>query len=86
MNFTKFSLIVKTGRRTETGSICAILMGDPVSPDKTMPLLPSNNHLPVTEVLEELKSTLNRHHEAILQAPPGAGKTTLVPLALAAEP
>ncbi len=51
-----------------------------------MPLLPSNIHLPVTEVLEELKSALNRHHEAILQAPPGAGKTTLVPLALAAEP
>ncbi|MCB1672898.1 MAG: ATP-dependent helicase HrpB [Gammaproteobacteria bacterium] len=51
-----------------------------------MPLLRSNLHLPVTKILEELKSTLNRHHEAILQAPPGAGKTTLVPLALAAEP
>lgn len=51
-----------------------------------MPLLPSNIHLPVTEILEQLKSTLNRHHEAILQAPPGAGKTSLVPLALVAEP
>jgi ATP-dependent helicase HrpB len=51
-----------------------------------MPLLPSNSHLPVTEILEELKSTLNRHHEAVLQAPPGAGKTSLVPLALVTEP
>jgi ATP-dependent helicase HrpB len=52
---------------------------------KTTPLLPPDIQLPVTEILEELKSTLCRHHEAILQAPPGAGKTTLVPLALAGE-
>ena len=51
-----------------------------------MPLLATNIHLPVTEILEELKSTLKRCHEAILQAPPGAGKTSLVPLALLAEP
>lgn len=51
-----------------------------------MPSLPSNIDLPVTEILEELKSTLCRHHEVILQAPPGAGKTSLVPLALQAEP
>jgi ATP-dependent helicase HrpB len=51
-----------------------------------MPLLPSSIHLPVTEILDELKSILNSHHEAILQAPPGAGKTTLVPLALVTEP
>jgi len=57
-----------------------------VSSTKTMPLLASNIHLPVTDILEELKSTLNHHHEAILQAPPGAGKTSLVPLALVAEP
>ena len=48
-------------------------------------MLPPDIQLPVTEILEELKSTLCRHHEAILQAPPGAGKTTLVPLALAGE-
>lgn len=41
--------------------------------------------LPVTEILDELRSTLELRHEAILQAPPGAGKTTLVPLALAGE-
>lgn len=60
-------------------------MDDPVSSIVTMPLLPANIHLPVTEILEELKSTLNRRHEAILQAPPGAGKTSLVPLALVNE-
>ncbi len=45
----------------------------------------ANPSLPVTEILDDLKSTLTRNHEAILQAPPGAGKTTLVPLALASE-
>ncbi len=49
-------------------------------------MLPTDIYLPVTEILEALKSTLQLHHEAILQAPPGAGKTTLVPLALATEP
>ena len=66
--------------------MCAILNADIASPSKTMPLLPSNIHLPVTEILEELKSTLNRHHEVIVQAPPGAGKTSLVPLALVNAP
>ena len=66
--------------------LCGILTNAPVSSVKTMPLLPSNIHLPVTEILEELKSTFSRHHEVILQAPPGAGKTSLVPLALSAEP
>lgn len=42
-------------------------------------------HLPVSDILDELKSALVTHDEAILQAPPGAGKTTLVPLALAGE-
>lgn len=60
-------------------------MNDLVSSIKSMPLLPANIHLPVTEILEELKSTLEGHHEAILQAPPGAGKTSLVPLALVEE-
>ena len=53
---------------------------------ETTPLLPTDTKLPVIDILEVLKSTLNRHHETILQAPPGAGKTTLVPLALADEP
>ena len=49
-------------------------------------MIPTDIKLPVTEILEELKLILREHHEAILQAPPGAGKTTLVPLALADEP
>ena len=57
-------------------------MTEPVASIKTMPLLPANIHLPVTDILEELKSTLVDRHEAILQ---GAGKTSLVPLALVGE-
>ncbi len=36
--------------------------------------------LPIHTVISELVSTLDRHDEAILLAPPGAGKTTIVPL------
>jgi ATP-dependent helicase HrpB len=42
--------------------------------------------LPIHEVLERLKQTLRDRHELVLQAPPGAGKTTVVPLALLDEP
>ena len=45
-------------------------------------MLPS---LPVTEVLPQLKDELRRGRNAVLQAPPGAGKSTLVPLALLDE-
>ncbi len=38
--------------------------------------------LPVTAVLPELIETLENNSNAVLVAPPGAGKTTLVPLAL----
>lgn len=38
--------------------------------------------LPVREVLPTLLDALSCHHDVILEAPPGAGKTTLVPLAL----
>jgi ATP-dependent helicase HrpB len=41
--------------------------------------------LPIDAVLPELKRALARHQAAVLQAPPGAGKTTRVPLALLAE-
>lgn len=41
--------------------------------------------LPVNHVLADLQATLESGHEAVLQAPPGAGKTTLVPLALLDE-
>ena len=42
-------------------------------------------NLPVTEVLPALREALATRSEAVLQAPPGAGKTTLVPLALLKE-
>jgi ATP-dependent helicase HrpB len=38
--------------------------------------------LPIDAVLPDLLAALDRHGQAVLQAPPGAGKTTRVPLAL----
>ncbi len=38
--------------------------------------------LPITEALPALLDALGAHGRAVLQAPPGAGKTTLVPLAM----
>ncbi len=46
----------------------------------------SRSPLPVEECLDELKRHLSARDEVLLQAPPGAGKTTLVPLALRDEP
>src|SRR5690606_35938141 len=43
-------------------------------------------HLPIDDVLPNLLQTLRQHCVTVLQAPPGAGKTTRVPLALLAEP
>lgn len=40
------------------------------------------SRLPIEDVLPELLATLKLRRQAVLQAPPGAGKTTLVPLAL----
>jgi ATP-dependent helicase HrpB len=42
--------------------------------------------LPIDAVLNELRSALRRGTGAVLLAPPGAGKTTRVPLALLEEP
>jgi ATP-dependent helicase HrpB len=42
--------------------------------------------LPIDEVLPALREALAARHEAVLEAPPGAGKTTRVPLALLNEP
>jgi ATP-dependent helicase HrpB len=41
--------------------------------------------LPIDEILPELRATLVRHRNAVLEAPPGAGKSTVVPLALLEE-
>ncbi len=42
--------------------------------------------LPVAEALPALREALDRRGIAVLQAPPGAGKTTLIPLALLDAP
>ena len=40
------------------------------------------DHLPINDVLPQLTDALARQQQAVLRAPPGAGKTTRVPLAL----
>lgn len=42
-------------------------------------------NLPITLVIPEIKEQLQHHPNVILQAPPGAGKTTALPLALRNE-
>jgi ATP-dependent helicase HrpB len=44
------------------------------------------NRLPIEDVLPELRAALSQGSYALLTAPPGAGKTTGVPLALLDEP
>ncbi len=41
--------------------------------------------LPINEVLDDIRINLQQHDQLVLQAPPGAGKTTMVPLALLNE-
>src|SRR5215212_994945 len=42
--------------------------------------------LPIDDVLGSLRAALGERTSVVLQAPPGAGKTTRVPLALLDEP
>jgi ATP-dependent RNA helicase HrpB len=42
--------------------------------------------LPILEILPALRQALNSQRNAVLQAPPGAGKSTVVPLELLDEP
>ena len=39
-------------------------------------------NLPIHDVINEIQNTLASHDRVVLQAPPGAGKTTAVPIAL----
>ena len=43
-------------------------------------------NLPITQVIPEIKDKLQNSQRVVLQAPPGAGKTTALPLALLDEP
>ena len=47
---------------------------------------PSLPDLPINEALPALRTALIARTEALLQAPPGAGKSTIVPIALLAAP
>ncbi len=38
--------------------------------------------LPISDILDDIASALSSHGRAVVQAPPGAGKTTMVPLHL----
>jgi len=40
---------------------------------------------PIAEILPALRASLAEHPRLVLEAPPGAGKTTQVPLALLSE-
>jgi ATP-dependent RNA helicase HrpB len=42
--------------------------------------------LPINDVLPQIQNTLAKHSRAVLQAPPGAGKTTAVTIALLDQP
>ena len=44
------------------------------------------NKLPIYEVLDDIKLKLSTNNNLILQAPPGAGKSTIVPISLLDEP
>lgn len=44
------------------------------------------SQLPIAEVLDPLKQAMIESNEVVLQAPPGAGKTTVVPLELLDQP
>jgi ATP-dependent helicase HrpB len=55
----------------------------PQSAPRTLPPLPA---LPINEALPALTDALAAHTRVLLQAPPGAGKSTIVPLALLESP
>lgn len=42
-------------------------------------------NLPINDVIADIQHALNKHNRVILQAPPGAGKTTAVPIALLSQ-
>ena len=57
-----------------------------MDPENPLLLRGLHERLPIDPVLPELTAKLRRCAAAVLVAPPGAGKTTRVPLVLAGEP
>ncbi len=52
----------------------------------TLPPAPPPTGLPVEDVVDDVRAALAHRGTAVLVAPPGAGKTTVVPIRLLAEP
>ena len=50
-----------------------------------MPFNPHQVDLPITDIIDEVKSKLVSDNRLIVNAPPGAGKSTILPLALLEE-
>lgn len=73
-------------KRLITGAVGASAMRDtaPVANDPIDRLLAHPPELPVRQALPELAAALAAGRAAVVQAPPGTGKTTLVPPAVAA--
>ena len=49
------------------------------------PFDPFSLDLPITEVIDEVRETLAKENTLVISAPPGAGKSTVLPLALLEE-
>lgn len=47
-----------------------------------MSIVPELPELPISDVLTNIDLSLEQHLQLVLEAPPGAGKTTLVPLSI----
>ncbi len=74
-----------TGEQTKLGGTLRAVM--PFISSRVPPSTPpSSVTLPILEVLPLLRDALRRGPNAVVQAPPGAGKTTMVPLGLLDEP
>ncbi|MDD2899677.1 MAG: ATP-dependent helicase HrpB [Desulfuromonadaceae bacterium] len=50
--------------------------------DRTLPAVTEFSKLPIDSILPQLLESIHIHQNVLLHAPPGAGKTTRVPLAL----
>src|SRR6266702_694059 len=70
---------MNSDRRRNTASSAMI---DPDRP----PAFAPGDELPIDSVIGDLRDALRVARRAVLQAPPGAGKTTRVPLSLLDEP